>query len=70
MDYFFQDDLKRAKWESVVQPDLMQKIITSSYAIGAILSQLDEKQEQDFPVAYSSRTLNSTIQSLSFIVSD
>jgi transposase InsO family protein len=31
----------------------------SSYAIGAILSQLDEEQEQDFPVAYASRTLNS-----------
>jgi hypothetical protein len=32
----------------------------SSYAVGAILSQMDKKQEQDFPVADASRTLNST----------
>jgi methylmalonyl-CoA mutase N-terminal domain/subunit len=32
MDYFFQDDLKRAKWEKVVEPEKMQKIITDILA--------------------------------------
>jgi hypothetical protein len=59
---FYQDDLNRAKWDNKVEPEKMQKIITSSYAIGAILSQKDEKQE---PILLALLTrLKEIIQSL------